>query len=350
MADTLSYQSAPGYHVAPHAPEEDVKIKVTVFSYRAPGSRTRDDAKILHLYVPPSNTVLGLKRLVRSQTGHIEQHQTAIYKGQVLHDGFVMKNVPGLCGEGGTTAHVRIVLRNDDLEGPAHNAFTSKIERESDPMVVKSDAPPPGYFHQQSIFRRHSPHGSFTAQPVIQLPRELGEETALVRKVYAALSLQMLATTVISAMFMFYEPLNSFVLKNTTTVFYGSSFLGLGILIGLYCFKAKYPTNLYLLIGFTVAMSCEIGTICAVYSAAGMAELILQASVYTAAIFGALTIYAFTTRVDLRSWGPYLFVGLIVLVLWGLVSMLFGFQQNWFYSLGGALLFSAYILYDTSRV
>mmetsp|Transcript_27366 Transcript_27366/g.43433 ORF Transcript_27366/g.43433 Transcript_27366/m.43433 type:complete len:118 (-) Transcript_27366:155-508(-) len=71
---------------------------------------------------------------------------------------------------------------------------------------------------------------------------------------------------------------------------------------------------------------------------------------HTAAIFGALTIYAFTTKIDVRSWGPYLFMGLVVLLIWGLVSMLFGFKSNWFYSLGGALLFSAYILYDTSRL
>merc|ERR1712146_551269 len=64
----------------------------------------------------------------------------------------------------------------------------------------------------------------------------------------------------------------------------------------------------------------------------------------------ALTIYAFTTRIDVRSWGPYLFVGLIVLMLWGFGAMLFGFKTNWIYSLGGALLFSAYILYDTSRL
>eukprot|EP00954_Amorphochlora_amoebiformis_P023890 1362680-Amorphochlora_amoeboformis.AAC.1 len=93
--------------------------------------------------------------------------------------------------------------------------------------------------------------------------------------------------------------------------------------------------NLYILCAFTGAMACQIGVICAVYTQAGMSELVLQAFIYTvlcsmykslnhlhtAAIFGALTIYAFTTKIDVR-----------------------------FYSLGGALLFSAYILYDTSRL
>ncbi len=37
-------------------------------------------------------------------------------------------------------------------------------------------------------------------------------------------------------------------------------------------------------------------------------------------------------------------------MLWGLVMSVFGFQQSYLYSLGGAIIFSLYILYDTSQL
>mmetsp|Transcript_15493 Transcript_15493/g.18671 ORF Transcript_15493/g.18671 Transcript_15493/m.18671 type:complete len:385 (-) Transcript_15493:295-1449(-) len=326
----------------------DAKIKISVLEKKDGGNfHAKDDVQTSFVYLPPNRTVAALKTAIRSQHGVPEQSQTAIYKGQVLHDNFVLGNVPGLCGEDGNTAHVRIVLRSD-VEGSSKGPFDDPYGRSS-PASTKASAPPPGYFRQQSIFRRHS-QGSFHSEPAFQFPRDISEESDLVRKVYSALSLQMLATFAISFFFMFYQPANDFVMQNQGVVFYGSFFVSIGTLLALMCFKAKYPTNVYLLAAFTAAMSCQVGVICTMYANAGLGEVVLQATVYTAAIFGALTIYAFTTRIDVRSWGPYLFVGLIVLMLWGFGAMLFGFKTNWIYSLGGALLFSAYILYDTSRL
>eukprot|EP00471_Norrisiella_sphaerica_P000839 CAMPEP_0184487832 /NCGR_PEP_ID=MMETSP0113_2-20130426/10361_1 /TAXON_ID=91329 /ORGANISM="Norrisiella sphaerica, Strain BC52" /LENGTH=383 /DNA_ID=CAMNT_0026870243 /DNA_START=65 /DNA_END=1216 /DNA_ORIENTATION=- len=340
-----SYQRAPDF--PSNLGGSDVKIKVTIFEYKAGGGRA-DDAITANVFMAPSRTVKSLKSAVRSQHGFLEQNQTAIYKGQVLHDTFILSNIPGLCGEDGSTPHVRIVIRSD-VESQNSGAFGGSFVQD-DPSVSKAHAPPPGYFQQQSIYRR-SHSGSFNARDnMYMFPRDLSDETELVKKVYSALSVQMLVTFVVSAMFMFYQPVNTFVMQHQMAVYYGSFFVSIITLLGLFCYKASYPTNMYMLVGFTLAMSCEVGVICALYAQAGMAEIVLQAVIYTSAIFGALTIYAFTTRIDLRSWGPYLFVGLIVLMIWGFVSMLFGFQSNWFYSLAGALLFSAYILYDTSRL
>lgn len=45
-----------------------------------------------------------------------------------------------------------------------------------------------------------------------------------------------------------------------------------------------------------------------------------------------------------------MFASLWVLILWGVVMSIFGFQQSYLYSLGGAIIFSLYILYDTSQL
>lgn len=37
-------------------------------------------------------------------------------------------------------------------------------------------------------------------------------------------------------------------------------------------------------------------------------------------------------------------------MLWGLVMAIFGFQSSYLYSLVGAVIFSLYILYDTSQL
>eukprot|EP00467_Chlorarachnion_reptans_P016139 CAMPEP_0114538082 /NCGR_PEP_ID=MMETSP0109-20121206/29940_1 /TAXON_ID=29199 /ORGANISM="Chlorarachnion reptans, Strain CCCM449" /LENGTH=385 /DNA_ID=CAMNT_0001722051 /DNA_START=26 /DNA_END=1183 /DNA_ORIENTATION=+ len=340
-----SYHQAPAFPSAPAGP--DAKIKITVFRY-SDEDDGHNDSKTSYVYIEQGKTVSALKSSVRSQHGCPESTQTAIYKGQVLHDNFVLSSIPGLCGQDGTTAHVRIVLRSD-VEGKA-KGFERTLQEESNPLLTKGNAPPPGYFQQQSVFRRHSPHTSFDQNTPYFFPREVGEETALIRKVYTALSLQMLFTAGLSAAFMLYQPLNAYVYQNQAVFYYGSMIVGFGTLIGLFCFKAKYPNNLYLLMAFTAAMACQVGVITALYARAGLGEIVLQAFIYTAAIFGALTIYAFTTKIDVRSWGPYLFVGLIAIVIWGFVNMIFGLQAGWIYSLGGALLFSAYILYDTSRL
>ncbi|CAN0560581.1 unnamed protein product, partial [Laminaria digitata] len=46
--------------------------------------------------------------------------------------------------------------------------------------------------------------------------------------------------------------------------------------------------------------------------------------------------------------GGAIFAMLWVLILWGFVSAIFGVHQSYLYSVFGAVVFSLYILYDTS--
>lgn len=78
----------------------------------------------------------------------------------------------------------------------------------------------------------------------------------------------------------------------------------------------------------------------------------LEALIFTLAIFVALTLFACQTKYDFTHWMPYLFGALWVLIIFGFMAMFF--PKNNMVELGygviAALIFSGYILVDTQLV
>ena len=71
----------------------------------------------------------------------------------------------------------------------------------------------------------------------------------------------------------------------------------------------------------------------------------------TAAAFGALSLYGYTTKRDLTAWGKFLFMGLIGLILAGLVNMFWpSGTMSFIISAAGVLIFSGLIAYDTQKI
>src|SRR6267142_3296564 len=71
----------------------------------------------------------------------------------------------------------------------------------------------------------------------------------------------------------------------------------------------------------------------------------------TAASFGALSLYGYTTKRDLTAMGKFLFMGLIGLILAGLINMFFpSGAMTFIISVAGVLIFSGLIAYDTQRI
>jgi FtsH-binding integral membrane protein len=71
----------------------------------------------------------------------------------------------------------------------------------------------------------------------------------------------------------------------------------------------------------------------------------------TAAAFGALSLYGYTTKRDLTAIGKFLFMGLIGLILAGLVNMIWpSGTMSFIISVAGVLIFSGLIAYDTQRI
>jgi len=124
------------------------------------------------------------------------------------------------------------------------------------------------------------------------------------------------------------------------------------------------PLGLLLLTSFRAAQM-SVGAVQAVYWAVtalmGVSLSLLlfrytgasvaRAFFVTAAAFGALSLYGYTTKRDLTAMGKFLFMGLIGLIIAGLVSMFFpSGTMSFVISAAGVLIFSGLIAYDTQRI
>jgi FtsH-binding integral membrane protein len=79
-------------------------------------------------------------------------------------------------------------------------------------------------------------------------------------------------------------------------------------------------------------------------------QAIPAAGLLTLVVFGGLTLLVMVTRIDLTSWGKYLWAGGLAAIGVVVCAILFNFELGvWFSGLMVALA-SAYILYDTSNV
>ncbi|MBB3059964.1 Bax inhibitor-1/YccA family protein [Microbulbifer rhizosphaerae] len=108
---------------------------------------------------------------------------------------------------------------------------------------------------------------------------------------------------------------------------------------------------------FTGLLGASLGPLLNYYlGLAGGGQIVMQALGTTALIFFALSAYVLTTRKDFSFMGGFLFVGLIAVLVCALgmmIASMFGvYMPLASVVLSGviALLFSGFILYDTSRI
>ncbi len=80
-------------------------------------------------------------------------------------------------------------------------------------------------------------------------------------------------------------------------------------------------------------------------------ELVFVAFAATAALFGAMSIIGYTTKVDLSKMGTYLMMGVIGLVIAMVVNMFVNSGPlDTLISMAGVLIFTALTAYDTQRI
>jgi hypothetical protein len=84
-----------------------------------------------------------------------------------------------------------------------------------------------------------------------------------------------------------------------------------------------------------------------VYTGASVAEVFF----ITAATFGAMSLWGYTTRSDLSGFGSFLFMGLIGIVIASVVNMfLHSAMVQWVVSIVGVLVFTGLTAYDTQAI
>jgi FtsH-binding integral membrane protein len=168
-----------------------------------------------------------------------------------------------------------------------------------------------------------------------------------IRKVYAILSVQLIATTALSSLSFLSTSYKSWVQSNPGLLW--ASVIGSFIFLGLTYWKRKsYPTNLIFLGAFTSVEAYTISFIVSFYDV----SIVLNALIITAGIFVFLTAFACQTKYDFTSWIPYVTGALWALVMFGFIYIFLPYNQtaDLIYGFAAALIFSVYILIDTQLI
>eukprot|EP00668_Euglena_longa_P000669 GGOE01000811.1.p1 GENE.GGOE01000811.1~~GGOE01000811.1.p1 ORF type:complete len:269 (+),score=84.29 GGOE01000811.1:29-835(+) len=173
---------------------------------------------------------------------------------------------------------------------------------------------------------------------------------AFLRRVYGLLTSQLVVTTALCAFCSLNEAASGMLLGSPQAFMYGSIIPTIGILISLHFVKNVHPWNAILLFAFTLFESLSLGVISASYAHMGMGDVLISAAGLTMAVFLCLTGFVLLSKKDFSFLGGFLFAALFVMVGWGLLNIIFGWRVHFLYSALGALLFSAFILYDTSCI
>ena len=98
---------------------------------------------------------------------------------------------------------------------------------------------------------------------------------------------------------------------------------------------------------YAAVVGIGIAPILFVYTGASVAEVFF----ITAATFGAMSLYGYTTRADLSGWGSFLFMGLIGVIIASVVNMfLHSAMMQWVISIIGVLVFTGLTAYDTQSI
>ncbi len=116
--------------------------------------------------------------------------------------------------------------------------------------------------------------------------------------------------------------------------------------------KHKPGVNLLALFALTFMTGLMIAPLLAsIFAMPGGASIVGQAFLMTSVAFGGISMFAMTTKRDFSSMGKFLMIALIIIIVAGISNI---FIQSSLMQLGiasvSALLFSAFILYDTQQI
>jgi len=180
--------------------------------------------------------------------------------------------------------------------------------------------------------------------------RDIAMRQAFLRKVYCILFLQILVTTGIAALCMYQPDLQGFLVDHYLAFVWGMLVPSVGLICLLFKYKQSHPTNMIILFLFTVFESFVVGAVCAAYKERNLGQSVLYAFIATCAVMILLTLYTLQSKRDFSQMGAGLFVGLFLMILWGLMISFFGWHLTFLYGLIGALLFCGFIIYDTKQI
>lgn len=201
--------------------------------------------------------------------------------------------------------------------------------------------------------------GSALRQDLLSLS-DIEVRHGFIQKVYCIVGTQLCLTTVIASAVVFVGKTWVMMHPAATISLMSASLIGSVAMMSIFAccpqVLRKSPQNYLILFGFTVCKSLLIGLICLDYTL----DSVLLAVGITAVVVLALTLFACQTSYDFTGFGPYLFAATMCLMAFSIAFMFAtwmglagtpGFQTLYMiYAMGGAMLFSFYIVFDTQLI
>ncbi len=123
--------------------------------------------------------------------------------------------------------------------------------------------------------------------------------------------------------------------------------LGMVMLFAATAHKMSPSTAQLVFWGFAVLMGLSLSSIFLRYTGQSISRVFFV----TAASFGALSLYGYTTKKNLSGWGTFLFMGLIGVIIASIVNIwLQSSALQFAVSTIGVLVFAGLTAYDTQRI
>ncbi len=205
-----------------------------------------------------------------------------------------------------------------------------------------------------SLYDRNYVHNRAAERPQERMEREAYEEpgirseadlAAFVKKTYQLFAASCLAATAGAYVGIGMAP----TIQNW---YWGLVILEFAMLFGLMFTRKQPGLNLVMLFGFTFMTGLTLAPLLSVILAMpGGGSIVAQAFFLTAVITGGLSLFAMNTTRDFSGMGKALFIALIIVIVASVINIFLGSPLLQVVIAGvGALLFSAFILFDTQRI
>ena len=180
-----------------------------------------------------------------------------------------------------------------------------------------------------------------TAQVVVR-------QNTLIRQVYAWMGAG-LAITAFMALTTLSSPAILNAVLGNKLVFYGLMIGELALVFTLSgaINKLSAATATLIFVAYSALNGITLSVVALVYTA----DSITSTFVITGGMFGAMSVYGYITKRDLTSWGSFLFMGLIGVVIASVVNIFVGSSAvAWIISGIGVVVFTGLTAYDTWKI
>jgi hypothetical protein len=171
---------------------------------------------------------------------------------------------------------------------------------------------------------------------------------AFLRRVYNWMGLGLATTAVVSLYTASNTTLLSWLLGNPM-VFFGLILAELGLVIALSAGigRMQAATATFMFFLYSALNGLTLSVIFMAYTSASIASTFFV----TAGTFGAMSLYGYTTQRDLTSWGSFLTMGLIGVILASLVNLFFRSEAvYWLVTYAGIIVFVGLAAHDAQKI